>query len=357
MRRPSNSGSTSIIKASRLGWLALILAVNASAQVSVDGPAPNKMAPVQQASRTQFQQHVVQLLHTVNACEASAKACNAEIAFDDKVEADAQSPAFLERWDWLREPLSTGAKARNEDRVEAMQRAADHLRELEAEANETVPSTSAGEKARAQQKVGEVLSRSEFQRAAAGQPSWLDRQMARFWMWITELYEGVSRLGSAAPWLGRLVEWTFFVLAAAGLVLFIRRNFVRQQLQISMNSGAVQFSAWDREANDWAAEADKWAAEQRWRDAVHCLYWAAIVRLEARRAWRHNPARTPREYVRLLQAGSPQQGALRRLTAIFERVWYGLRDAEATDYASAKSLFGKLSDSSANITGGAAGDA
>jgi hypothetical protein len=114
-------------------------------------------------------------------------------------------------------------------------------------------------------------------------------------------------------------------------------------LAIALGAGAAKASGWDKEATDWADLAEACAARQEWREAVHCVYWAAIVRLEARRAWRHNPTRTPREYVRLLKPGSTQQGALRGLTQIFERVWYGLREAEAEDYARARGLFEGLS--------------
>jgi hypothetical protein len=72
------------------------------------------------------------------------------------------------------------------------------------------------------------------------------------------------------------------------------------------------------------------------------LYWAAIVLLEARRAWRHNPTRTPREYVRLLKPGSARQRALRGLTQVFERVWYGLREADAAEYARAREMYEAL---------------
>jgi len=48
--------------------------------------------------------------------------------------------------------------------------------------------------------------------------------------------------------------------------------------------------------------------------------------------------------VRLLQPGSPQQGALRSLTHLFERVWYGLREASDEDYHRARSLFDGLSE-------------
>ena len=61
--------------------------------------------------------------------------------------------------------------------------------------------------------------------------------------------------------------------------------------------------------------------------------------LESKRLWRRDFARTPREYVVLLERNSSQQATLRRLTAIFERIWYGLRDAGHDDYKQALALF------------------
>jgi hypothetical protein len=75
---------------------------------------------------------------------------------------------------------------------------------------------------------------------------------------------------------------------------------------------------------------------------VHCLYWAAIVMLEGRRLWRANRARTPREYLPLLEAGSVRQRALGGLTRIFERIWYGLRPASRQDFERAQALLEEL---------------
>jgi hypothetical protein len=62
-------------------------------------------------------------------------------------------------------------------------------------------------------------------------------------------------------------------------------------------------------------------------------------------AWRHNPTRTPREYVGLLQPGSPQQQGLRGLTTLLERLWYGQRAATAEDFESAQSCFRQIDHS------------
>jgi hypothetical protein len=172
---------------------------------------------------------------------------------------------------------------------------------------------------------------------------------ARVLEWIGRFFMGVARVGVAAPWLGTLLEWMCFVGAGVGLLFFLLRNAARQRLKISLGQSAAQRSAWDREADDWAQWAEEHAAAGEWREAVHCLYWAAIVSLEARRAWRHNPTRTPREYVRLLRPGSAQEQGLRRLTQIFERVWYGLREANEEEYAEARAQYERLADAGASV--------
>ena len=172
------------------------------------------------------------------------------------------------------------------------------------------------------------------------------------WRLLGQMFSGFGKLGERAPWLGKALEWLFFLAAAVGLLFFVRRNFQRQRLAASLRGEQAARTAWDREATDWATLAEQAAKDGAWREAVHCLYWAAIVRLESRRAWRHNPARTPREYVRLLKPGSVQHESLGGLTGLLERVWYGLRPAEEGDYRRAHLLFAQLNESSLSAAGG-----
>ncbi len=292
-------------------------------------------------SQAEFQAEVVRLEGLVSACKA-AKGCDpAAVGDGEQVKAEGSAPGFVMRWDWLRTAVDTASKAKAEDRQKAMEAAAGHLQELAAE------TTAGGDGgfAKARAEASSVLAGAEFQGAA--QPSWLDRQVAKFWMGVGRALSGIGALGAAAPWLATALEVVFYLAAAVGLLMLVWRAFARQRLAISLANGGPAASAWDKEAADWAALADSCAAEREWREAVHCLYWAAIVRLEARRAWRHNPTRTPREYVRLLKPGSDQRSALGRLTQIFERVWYGLREANDEDYRQARRLFDGLDETQA----------
>jgi len=291
-----------------------------------------------EVSQADFQAEVVRLETVAAACKAAAGGCDSKAVGDaERVTANGSTPGFVMRWEWMRASLDAAAKAKAEDRQKAMEEAAGHLQEL---AGSVTDGDAGFAKARAE--ASSVLARAEFQGAA--QPSWLDRQAAKFWMWVGRALAGIGALGEAAPWLATALEVVFYLAAAVGLLMLVRRALARQRLAISMAGGAATVGAWDKEAADWAALADSCAAEQEWREAVHCLYWAAIVRLEARRAWRHNPTRTPREYVRLLKPGSEQRGALGGLTQIFERVWYGLREASDEDYRQARRLFDGLGE-------------
>jgi hypothetical protein len=103
----------------------------------------------------------------------------------------------------------------------------------------------------------------------------------------------------------------------------------------------------------WLEDARKAAAASQWREAIHFVYWAAISRLEARRLWPADRARTPREYLALVAAADPRRAGLAALTGSFERVWYGGRAADESDYRNAEQLARALIER-AGASGGAA---
>jgi len=307
---------------------------------------------LREVSRAQFQAEVARLEQAVAACKTAANGCDEkDVSTDERVKAEGSAQGFVMRWEWLQTAIRDASKAKTDERVKSMGFAEQHLEELAAEGAAADLSGGDAAFAKAREQASLVLSRAEFDRATG--PTWWERQMSRVGVWLGAIFGGIGALGEYAPWLGTLLEVLFYLAAAVGILFFVRRAFVRQRLAISLGAGAAKAGAWDKEADDWAALADGCAAQQQWREAVHCLYWAAIVRLEARRAWRHNPTRTPREYVRLLKPGSPQQGALRSLTQILERVWYGLRDASDEDYQQARSLFDGLGATQQTTVGNA----
>lgn len=83
--------------------------------------------------------------------------------------------------------------------------------------------------------------------------------------------------------------------------------------------------------------ADEALAGGRLRDAIHGLYLYALHALAAREALRYDPALTDRELLRRA-AAVPGVDALRELVTLHERVWFGLRAADADAARRAREL-------------------
>jgi hypothetical protein len=195
--------------------------------------------------------------------------------------------------------------------------------------------------AQARAAANHILAQPEFRTVT--DTSEIQQQIARFERWIFELMRGLFNIGGRSPWIATLLEWGFFSLVAAGLLAWGFRTMRRQSLAVLI--GPLEAEAiWRAESENWAERARAEAAKQDWREAVHCLYWATIVMLEGRKLWRPNRARTPREYLRLVDPDSPKRTPLGKLTRIFERIWYGQRAAVESDYAGALACFQELSD-------------
>ena len=184
-----------------------------------------------------------------------------------------------------------------------------------------------------------ILARPEFQTVT--EQSFLERDIEAIGAWLDRMFNGVSRFGKRSPWVAPLLEWGAVALAAVGVLVWASRTMQRQRLAILFETKA-SVEVWRKESDNWAELARLEAEKQAWREAVHCLYWATIVMMEGRKLWRQNRARTPREYLLLLEPGSAMQQSLQRLTQIFERIWYGLRPAAESDYNRALALFEEL---------------
>ena len=286
-----------------------------------------------------FAQQMASAQQLVAACAANAGACEGNALPDPEQVEGSPSGSFRISWQWLRDDVSSAKSAKTADRLATMRAAQTHLVTLAAQAGAV--RTSAADFSAARKAASAVLARSEFRASVEG-PTWTERQLARIQDWILRLFTGMDKVGRRAPWLAPLIEWSCFILALAGLLWFVRQNLARQSLRIALSDGVALAGRGERDSADWARMAEERAAAGDWREAVHCLYWAAIALMEGRRAWRPNVTRTPREYVRLLKPGAEAHRALRELTRSFERVWYGQSQAGEAQYRTALESFRAL---------------
>jgi hypothetical protein len=325
-------------------WGAVMLlawcGVAASAAVPVSLTAPN-VGGGAQATLESYRADITRMQELVAACAASASSaeCQPAKVADDEHVGDLSHGGFTVHWAWLRDALTRAnldaKQSKSKERDSLLEGCADRLQAMVQESQ-----GAPADDRQARSTADAVLRRPEFQYNA--EPTWWERQKAKWLSWLGRLFDGLSAFGANTPYLAPLMEWLLFGGTAVGLVVFLLRVAARQRRRVALSEGAVQAAVWDREATDWAQMAAQHAEAEEWREAVHCLYWSAIVLLESRRAWRHNPSRTPREYVRLLKPGSAQQQGLRGLTQIFERVWYGFGDADRRRYEQARESYDRL---------------
>lgn len=183
----------------------------------------------------------------------------------------------------------------------------------------------------------QILARSEFHNVHG--PTWWDRLKYRVLMWI---FRVLSRFfgSSAVPTVGKVFVWTLVAIAVIVLAYFIFRTMKRNARIESVipQVSPVSAKGW----RVWLDEAQAAAAQGLWREAVHLAYWAGISFLEASGMWKPDKARTPREYLRLLAAGSEQRAPLSALTRNLELTWYGNQPAGPETFSETTALLERI---------------
>jgi hypothetical protein len=157
--------------------------------------------------------------------------------------------------------------------------------------------------------------------------------------WLNHLLESAVRASARAPWLGRALVWGFITAICIALIWGLLQLERRWRVRLVPEDrtpapGAASAIHWQL----WLEDARRAAQAGQWREAIHFLYWAAISRLESKRLWPADRARTPREYLALVAPDDPRQPGLASLTGSFERVWYGGRSAGESDYRRAEQI-------------------
>jgi hypothetical protein len=181
----------------------------------------------------------------------------------------------------------------------------------------------------------QVLAGREFRNLQ--QPPENDTVLERMGNWLNHVFAGVDKLRARSAWVGRALVWSFFL--AVGTLLAWRLTLIERRWRSRLTApkpATLRDASMVRDWEAWLAEARRAAAAGAWREAIHFVYWASIARLESKRLWPTDRARTPREYLALLAPGDPRTAPLASLTRSFERVWYGGRDAGESDYRRAE---------------------
>jgi hypothetical protein len=372
-------------------WAAFLTAAPAHAAVPIPASSAASASRSNDASLDDYRKHLQALTTLVQAC---AKARDLTTCDPMKVGPDDRVPLTdspnaerrLVRYGWLRVLLSKAQDPdRTPDKEKAAPKSADPLNEspggdptlppppttsqlladaetrLARDLAQTDKAPSAAVQAAADTHAGqrqamkEVLAGRDFRNLEA--PSARDTLLEKFGNWLNNLLNSVAEFSSRSAWIARLLIGGFILAVCVGLVWGLLQLERRWRLRLVPDDhGPAADAASARDWQLWLEDARKSAAAGLWREAIHFVYWAAISRLESRRLWPADRARTPREYLALVAPEDPRKPGLATLTGSFESTWYGGRAAAENDYRRAEQLANALisgTTAPAPSTGGA----
>lgn len=188
----------------------------------------------------------------------------------------------------------------------------------------------------ARAKAKEILSRREYAGVSGPNPGSLVRRKIN--EWIRRLFVWLFGGLGKHPIATQTFFWLIVAAVVAWLALMLFRYWSRTARLESIEK--ITAVAFHRPWQEWIRAARDAASRGDFREAVHSTYWAGITRLETVGTLAPDPARTPRESLRVLD--DPVSGAIRgtaqqreslaALTTSLERVWYGRRAAGANDF-------------------------
>jgi hypothetical protein len=352
----------------------------------VVAPAVQQSSQSHDASRDDYRAHIQALIILVDACAKARdmKTCDpAQVGADDRVpigpapNAAPNAERRLVRYGWLRVLLS---KAQDKDAPAPAAKPAPTESEVNQWLNvRPIPPTTTELLASAHQRLAadlvqasqapaplpdhsperavmkQVLAGRDFAGLEETNPK--DSAFEKLEDWGNRVLENAMSLSSRAPWLGRALVWAFIVAVCVGLVWGLLQLERRWRVRLVPDErgpapGAASAIPWQL----WLEDARRAAQAGQWREAIHFLYWASISRLESKRLWPADRARTPREYLALVAADDARRPGLATLTGSFERVWYGGRPAGESDYQRAEQIAQALI-SGGGIPGGSSGSA
>jgi hypothetical protein len=242
--------------------------------------------------------------------------------------------------DWLDSALTvqSDVPVADQRRADRLRQSQQHLAALIESAEALAEQSQAPALAQSHAQIDRILSDREFQ--GSHEPSWLDKQKAKFFGWIDNLIGKIFRRMGVPARIGSVLAWTVVALAGVLLAFWFARWLIAAASRADMDLRGVRPAGHDW--RHWAREAHEAAARGDYRMAIHAAYWSALTRLEENRLLPEDRSRTPRESLRLVQRTSAAYTPLAHLTKRFELTWYGYRTATSADWDDAMKELGNI---------------
>jgi hypothetical protein len=209
-------------------------------------------------------------------------------------------------------------------------------------------------------KIREILSRSEFRHSKEfvldfemkerKTDSWISKKLGSFLEWLGKLFKRRSRTRSPSigggSWLsffalaGRVLLYAAIALLVCVIAYIIYRlvaekkeSPAHEKMGIRAVSVGADVNALDISDNEWLKRADDLARAGNLREAVRAVYLSVLVRLHRSRLINYEQEKTNWEYVYSIPERMSLRDVFRKLTGIFDIIWYGQHEPRKDEYS------------------------
>lgn len=191
-----------------------------------------------------------------------------------------------------------------------------------------------------------ILARREFAGARIG---WFARLMQRIARLVAAIFRSIGRaieglfgdgpeFHGTSKLLSNLLAVVVIILFLMLLAYVVARLGWRRMVTAAVPEQEDVYSGPQTTAKA-LSEAARLAAAGDFRSALRLVYIAALLVLDERELIRFDRSGTNWEYLAALKSHPKIQGALRPVTVVFDRKWYGHEPASESDYDAFVSAF------------------
>jgi hypothetical protein len=256
---------------------------------------------------------------------------------------------------WLKENLAEIEKNKSENvtREDLLNNAIDKLTSLEKKLDEVEKQTF-GDRTKNQdkQKLQEILSRNEYQKAAKKEEEekqksaiqkWWESVQEAFIEWLKSIFPESPNIETpSSDSLGSLSVFLQFLIVAAalGIIGFVIYKFApflfgikrkdKKERKTRVILGETILA--DQDSADILSDADLLARNGDLRGAIRKGYIALLCDLSDRKIIGLAQHKTNRDYLRDIRKNKPLHQNVNVLTNSFERHWYGFSNADEQDW-------------------------
>ena len=250
---------------------------------------------------------------------------------------------------WLHQELDKYAADTSTARYELLKRITERLKAIDdrIEELEKPASGTSTSKADESRKLEEILRRPEYAHQVQ-QKNALTRLLERFVKWILSWFPKPKPMSPGGVGIiSRIAQWFVIILAlgvlAYVLTLFLPRVFRNRRPKRKRKEKARivlgETLEPDQSALDLLSEAEALARRGELRAAIRRAYIALLVELGDRKVISLAQYKTNRDYLRAMREIEPLYRNVKQLTDSFERHWYGLAQANETDWLAFRSAY------------------